>query len=262
VQEGCALVSRRSITLNMSNTRAPLPRFTDLRAVARDLSGSPQFAKLDKAIRQTAMVQSCVGDLSLAKTTCEALAELRASPRKRGSVHRAATEFALLMSAVTLYARATRTSGSQGERGSVSIVGKLTADQLEDHEALIDIRNRALAHVYSGEATADGVWHVERLFAVDYGDIGWQPASVTKRFQFNQSTFARLLRQIPVAHALVLARFHERIRQLTDLLNGSNDATVELFESHLFNPVEIFGSVDGVWRALEARKTGSGMGLT
>ena len=176
-------------------------------------------------------------------------------------MNRAATEFALLMSAVTLYARATRTSGSQGERGSVSIVAKLSPAQLEDHEVLIDIRNRALAHVYSGEATADGVWHDERLFAVDCGDIGWQPASVTKRFQFNQSTFDRLLRQIPVAHALLLARFHERIHQLTDLLNRSDAATVELFESHLFNPVGLFGSIDGVWRALEARKTGSGMGL-
>lgn len=175
-------------------------------------------------------------------------------------MNRAATEFALLMSAVMLYARATGTSGSQGERGSISIIGKLTADQLDDHETLIEIRNRALAHVYAGEVTADGVWHDERLFAVDCGAIGWQPASVTKRFQFNQSTFDRLRRQVPVAHALLLARFHERIGQLTDLLNRRNDATAELFESHLFNPVEIFGSVEGVWRALEARKKGSGMG--
>src|SRR5688572_16058643 len=112
-----------------------LPRFADARGIAHDLSIDPNYRRLHTTIQSALVAQSCVSDLTQARTTYEALETLVASPRKKGTLERSATENALLMTAVSLYARATSTSGSQGERGSIFIASKLEEHQLADHLA-------------------------------------------------------------------------------------------------------------------------------
>jgi hypothetical protein len=205
-----------------------LPRFTDLRGMARDLGDDPVYRRLATTIGKAARAQSCASDLAQARTAYESLDALLASPRKKGSIERSATENALLMTAVLLYARATSTSGGKGERGSIDISSKLNDGQLLDHKALVDVRNRALAHVYSREPVADDLWHADQLFLVET-EQGWKPAAATKRYQFHRPTLDRLHRQVPVASELVTETFHKHTNRITELLS-SNPVELSLFE--------------------------------
>jgi hypothetical protein len=237
-----------------------LPRFTDLRGMAGDLSDNPLYRKLATTIGKAATAQSCASDLAQARTVCQALDALLASPRKKGSIERSATENALLMTGVLLYVRATSTSGGKGERGSIDISSKLNEDQLIDHKALVEVRNRALAHVYSRELVANDLWHEDQLFLVET-EQGWKPAAATKRFQFHRPTLDRLRNQVPVASALITAIFHKHTNRLTELLS-SNPVELALFEKNLFDPIPFFGSEQGVLSALAGMPSGSAVGLT
>jgi hypothetical protein len=160
-----------------------LPKFADARCMERLLSTDGKHTRLASVIRKASLAQSCAGDLAQALTCCEALQALLASPRKNGTLERGAVESSLLMNGILLYARATSTNSGKGERGSIHITAHLTPDQLSDHNILIKIRNRALAHVYS-QGELDGVdWHTEKFFFVET-DSGWKPAGVSKRVQF------------------------------------------------------------------------------
>ncbi len=221
-----------------------LPRFTDVRGIANDLGDDPAYRKVATTIRKMAVAQSCASDLAQAQTCCETLDTLLASPRKKGTLERSATEHALLMNAVLLYARATSTSGGRGERGSVGVSSKLTEGQRLDHEAIVAVRNRALAHVYSHEIVGDDLWHDDRLFLVETQD-GWKAAAATRRVQFSRLTLDRLLRQVSVARSIVTEAFHKHTNALTELLT-SNPVELALFEKNLFDPIAFFGSERGV----------------
>jgi hypothetical protein len=81
-----------------------IPRFTNLRGIARDLDGDPNYRRLAASIRKAGLAQSCRGDISQSQTCCDALEVLLGNPRKVGTMSRAATENALLVTAVLLYA--------------------------------------------------------------------------------------------------------------------------------------------------------------
>ena len=173
---------------------------------------------------------------------------------------RSATENALLMTAVLLYARATSTSGSMGERGAIDTSSKLNDTQLVDHEALLEVRNRALAHVYSRSLVAEDVWHDDTLFLVET-DQGWKPAAATKRFLFHRATFDRLHRQLPIAERLVTGVYHKWLNRLTELLSKT-PVEWSVFEKNLFDPIPFFGGEQGVLNALNGMAHGSASGLT
>jgi hypothetical protein len=244
----------------MGQSKMTLPRFTDLRGIVRDIQDDPAYPGLANTIRRASTAQSCVSDLRQAETCCEALEALLLSPRKKGTMTRSTTENALLMTGVLLYARATSTSGSMGERGSTDISSKLDAAQLIEHEALLEVRNRALAHVYSRTMIADGVWHDDTFFLVET-DQGWKPAAGTKRFLFHRPTFDRLRRQLPIAGRLVKEVYHKRLNRLTDLLS-ENPVEWAIFEKNLFDPIQFFGSEQGVLNALAGMSDGEASGLT
>jgi hypothetical protein len=236
-----------------------LPRFTDLKKMSDELSHVPAYRRLAKAIRKSSTSHSCVGDLAQAQTSCDALDELLLSPRKAGTLMRSATENALLMNAVLLYARATVTGSGQGERGSISIAGALNVEQANDHGSLVAIRNRAIAHVHLHEAVGEKIWHEDRLFAVET-DEGWKAGGIAKSLQFDGSTLARLKRQIPVARLLITRIFQKHLGDLTIILN-SNPVPIEIFERHLFDPVAYMGSQKSVREAIEAIPRGWAAGL-
>ncbi|HTU13051.1 MAG TPA: hypothetical protein VMG08_19335 [Allosphingosinicella sp.] len=168
-----------------------IPQFTDLRKIAVALEGNADFNELRHTIESVWRAQSCNADIRQAADACEALQVLRRSPRQQPSLTRATTENALLVTGVLLYARATGTSGGKGERGSIQLDHKnLSQEQRTDHAILLEIRNRALAHVYRESPIADNLWHEDLVFAVDLEELGWSQ-------QLAQIAFPSMCRRSP-----------------------------------------------------------------
>lgn len=236
-----------------------LPRFVDLEHLANELSGDTRYRRIATVIRKAALTQSCIADIAQAQSNVDALRPLLASSRGQGTIGRAATENALLFQAVILYARATATSGQSGERGSISILEKLDDAQRIDHKSLVDLRNRAVAHVYSGEAVAGDVWHKQALYLVET-DQGWKTASAVLRLQVSRDTLDRLDRILPVAHSLLLARFHKHTGKITDLMN-EHGVSIATFDRCPFDAATFFGNEREVWKSLETMDKGHGAGL-
>lgn len=232
-----------------------LPDFTDLRALAAELREQEEYRRLWTSIERAARTQSCVSDLAQAQSCCDALDDLLPSARRKGTLTRSATEASLLQTAVLLYERATAAAGKRQERGSVSIVEHLSVEQLADHAALVGLRQRAIAHVYVGEAIDGQVWHRDLLFAIE-NEGAWKPAAASHRVQFDGPTFARLKRQVPVARAFLTERFHEHLNKLTAILNN-NPVPVALFEKHRFDPAKMFGSAESARAVLVGQQVGN-----
>jgi len=150
------------------------------------------------------------------------------------------------MSAVMLYARATRTSGQTNERGSIQLAeSKMTPEQNADHINLLEVRNRALAHVYRESPIASYIWHEDVVFAVDLAEQGWKPAVGSNRISFHVPTFERLLRQIPVAEEFLMRAFHRRMNATMQMMNDGS-VPLDLFLRCRFDPVAKFGGVKAV----------------
>lgn len=238
------------------------PDFTDLRQIALALEGNAELEELRRTIESAWRAQSCNADLRQAADACDALSALRRSPRQRNSLARATTENALLATGVMLYARATATSGQRGERGSIQLDEKsLTAEQRADHTVLLEIRNRALAHVYRESPIAENFWHEDLVFAVDLAERGWKPAVGSNRISFHVPTFERLLRQISVADVLLMRAFHKRMDAMTRLINEAS-APLNLFLRFRFDPVQRFGGVQAVEQILAGIPVGHATVMT
>lgn len=230
------------------------PRFTDLRAIAEEIGDEPEYSRVRSSIQRAARVQSCISDLAEAETCLEALDDIRGSIRRQGTNTRLTTEASLLRTAVTLYERATAAGAKQGERGSIQIRDRLSGAQLQDHIALIRLRQKSLAHVYVGEAIEGDVWHHDLLFMIEQGGP-WKVAFASRRIQFHGETFARLKRQVPVAIKLLQERFHDRLRQLSEILS-EHPLPLAIFERHLFDPIAAFGSELAVSNILQGQASG------
>lgn len=246
----------------VQSTVTSLPKFADGEALARDLQRDPRYASLANVIRRAALEQSCASDLSQASSCCDALKWLLESPRQKGTLTRAATENALLTTAILFYARATATSGKKGERGSVDVrdgFRKHDPDLVIEHQAIIAVRNRAIAHVYPNEIIAGELWHEERPFLVEQAE-GWLPAGAKRSIQFHRLTFDRLVRLIPIAQGIIFAKYHKSTGRMTDLYNA-NPIPQKLLAKHKIDPVAFFGSEQAVRDALAGIPAGSAAGL-
>ena len=230
------------------------PAFLDLRSLADQLVGQDEYRRLRTELDRAAKAQSCSGDLALAQSQCDALADMLPSPRKRGTLNRQATEGALLQMAVILYERATSAAAKRGERGSVSVIDRLNADQLSDHHAIVRVRHRALAHVYPNESVNGEVWQRDLLLAVAEGEA-WQPVAATKRLQFNRATYERLQRQIPVMQGLLKERYQENLSKALRYLN-EHPLPQAVYQKHLIDPIAAFGTRANVVAALQGRAFG------
>lgn len=238
-----------------------LPSFTDLRAVATALAGEQRYDPVTNAIREALFLQSCLADLNQSADCCRALRETLASPRRRGTIERAAIESALLATAVALYTRATATSGKQAERGASQIDAKLSEERKADHLAIVKIRNRAIAHVYAEEPIEGEVWHRDLMFAVKKPEGGWQPAACSQRIQFEKSTLEKLECLLPIAQAEIRSRALKRIEELTRLLND-RELSVSVLNDHEFDPVQRFGSLKIVKDILSGQSSGASVAIS
>lgn len=225
-----------------------LPPFSDLGALADQLAraGRPQLRGM---ISQASKTQSCMGDLRQAIDCVSVLAKMVGRTKSEDTSELLATECALLTTAVMLYARATLTNGRRGERGPVQLdESKLTPEQWRDHCLLLDVRNQALAHVYSSKEVADHNWHRGLFFAVSTMRGDWKVASSTNQTSFHQPTYLRLQNLLPVAHENLRTKFLKQIGAVTDHIN--REVRADMLLQHLFDPIEAFGSLEGVQRVL------------
>lgn len=232
-----------------------LPKMVDLMAIALQLEQSEPKDKLAGAVRNAGRAQSCVADITLARSTLEALAQLQSLGQWAPVIHRLAAEHAMLANAIILYARATATGAKAGERGHTSIRERLTSEQQKAHDWIIDVRNTAVAHVRANEALAEELWHREIIFAKEQGDGSWLPAAMTRRVQVNPILVGKLRGLLEVAEGLLKQTYYKRIEFVARLLERTPGAA-ERFPKNLIDPISIFGSEQEAKRALDGARPG------
>lgn len=232
-------------------------RFSDLRAVVLELAKIPQHQHLPKKLEKAVRAQSCHADLRQAEACLQAIDKLLPSPRAKGTVERNATEAALLMSCVVLYARATHGGSGKGERGSVSVRDQLSSDLKIDHDALINLRNQAFAHVYlDNSASGAPMWHEVKPFLQNDGEsLEWNVGVGSRTTQVDKPTIERLRRLLPSAIEFVRNRFRARLDAVTSEINDHSIA-LELIEKHEMTATELFGSTEAGQIAVNGRPAG------
>jgi hypothetical protein len=238
----------------------PLPRVADLMALVLSLKDENAIKKrLVNTILRARGAQSCVADLTLAQNTCEVIDQLSTIRSDLSPFSQLVIEYALLVNAIILYARATHSGGKGGERGAISIRAQLDAERQTDHDEIVEIRNRALAHVHANEAVGDNLWHTETVFAVEEFP-GWRPAVVTRRVQISPDTVEKVRMLIPYAEKLIVATYHKLLGEVWDLLAQDSDL-LALLERHQLDPVQMFGSANEARTALGGRRSGRNVGI-
>lgn len=232
------------------------PAFTNLTAVAEEIA-SHGNEKLRAVVTQAWRAQSCLGDLKQANDCMDVLRDMLKRPTEQDTPALLTVERSLMANAIMLYARATSTNGDKGERGSIQLSEKkLTSEEWLDHNAILDVRNQAMAHVYPSRKLSDHDWHRSIFFAVDSGQGRWKPASATNQTSFHADTFSKLERILPVALRELKAKFHLRMDAVSKVVNADVKAATLL--KHVFDPVAAFGTEDAVRVVL----AGAGQGDT
>lgn len=220
------------------------PAFTDLAAVAAELASRGK-GSLRAIMTQAWRAQSCLGDLRQASDCVDVLRDMLKRPNDQDTPALLTVERSLMANAIMLYARATSTNGDKGERGSIQLSEKkLTPEEWADHNAILDVRNQAMAHVYGSRKLSNHDWHRSIFFAVDAGGGRWKPASASNQTSFHAGTFAKLDRMLPVALRELKLKFHERMKAVTKVVNA--DVKAATLMKHVFDPVAIFGTEEAV----------------
>ena len=228
-----------------------LPVTVDLLKLASSIEARGGSKKLAGTFRMAWRAQSCVADLRQAQAACDVLDKLPPLASTLDPATLLSMQSALFASAVTLYARATATGGSPRERGSIQLeTAKLTAQQQQDHDTLIRLRNSALGHVESGATIAGDFWHRDFLFAKAVAPGNWQIACASTSIGFHFEAAEMLKRQLPIATQLVLMRCRERIEAAMAALRELNPTSSSL-SRYQVDPITWFGSVETARMALE-----------
>jgi hypothetical protein len=235
-----------------AKTVSDLPAFVDVCSLQGELSMRPEFSKLNKIIAKALFYQSCRADLAQAETCVVALKQLLTSPRKAGTLEKLATESALLMQAALLYERATAGNGGRGQRGSLGIASKLSPDLHADHELIVNLRNRAIAHVYHDEIIGQKIWSEQTILLIEQ-DSGFRPCVATRTSQVSLPILNALERLLPVASELAKSKTDELLDKLIETLN-QNPIRIEMMSRHRVDPTKLFETEE---RALEVVKSSS-----
>lgn len=236
-----------------------LPLFTDLFAVADRLEFDPRFNRLRPTLKKAARMSSCVNDLRQSLACFEALQASFGAALPEQNPNDWIIPDALLNQTIILYARATSTNGKGGERGPTGIAEQLDADQLKDHETLLLLRNRVIAHVYPGQVVSGKVWREEKVFLVK-NQFGITPLAGTKRISFDPHIFYVIARQIPFALQIVKLRLDEELDKAFQIINNT-DIPFGILSQCLVNPVDFYGSEDAVLGILSGMDAGFGAGI-
>ena len=233
------------------------PPFADLVSLAATLKKTGKHGNLQKILESAWRAESCLGDLKQSSDCCAALRLSLETRAEDVSPQQHTIDRALMTTAMLLYARATSTSsGKEGERGAIQLErGRLTKEQWADHDALLGVRNKGIAHVNRRHSVDERAWHKDIFFAVRRSNGAWQPASTSNETSFHLPTLERLERMLPVATDVIFSQFSRRMKAVSTALNAAK-LPDKVFLDHQFDPVAAFGSVDAVRRLLGASKQG------
>lgn len=187
---------------------------------------------LGKKIRRWIDAHSIATDLSLAHDCV--LSALRLESTSRVSVDLAV--MALMQSAVMAYSRALERHSEH--RGTVSIKGRFSPEQIDLHARLCDLRDEALAHF--GPAGTGQPWSEDHALLLQTG-IHWQPVITSRRSLFDRSFAMALKQHLEATHAMVIEvvaerraafqnLFDERLHQseVADILEASTLSRAEI----------------------------------
>ncbi|WP_294138361.1 hypothetical protein [Sphingomonas sp.] len=233
----------------MSGTAAlGLPRMVDATKVATALAAKGGVPDLVNSFERARRIISCYADLQFAKQACEALAEIEPAEDHKGGAS-ATLRQSLMFSAVSYYARATVTqskSKGKGERGPSRPVFDERLEAM--HENVINIRNKALAHVYLDDVDGEDDWHSAKVLMIEKPG-GWWPASVTISSHYDPQVVRDLRELIPVAIAQIDDRVRERQDRAVKLLSQAvAERPFDLqFEDFAVDLVETFGSEEAAY---------------
>lgn len=239
-----------------------LPATVDLMRLGNALESKGVSRKLARALRTAWRAQSCFADLGQAQGACDTLDTL--TPAVIGDpgvlLH---VQSSLLSTAILLYARATTTSSAKAnERGSIQLdLAKLTAEQVEDHNTLVRVRNGALGHVENGAPIAGDYWHRDFLFAKRVGATNWEVASASTSIGFHLETFTVLKRQLPVSAGQLQSKCQERIAGAMDVIRELNLRDIDLLRYQV-DPIQWFGSLPTALMALGVKSGEEASGWT
>jgi len=222
----------------------PLKRMTDLVKVAAALS--KEAPHLGKIVQKALNAQSCLVDMRMVTGFLKALDEIRSSWRRQGTEYRTNTETALVVAAVSAYARATFTQSEHGDRGGFDIRAKLSAEEKVEHMHLIDVRNQVLAHVYPDREVSGEIWHTVSLVLVEQESGGWLPAAAGHRLNRDEATIERLRRMAPIADCIIRDGLQKRMNRLVIELQELQKAcdVISVFVANPFDAELSFGSDD------------------
>jgi hypothetical protein len=199
----------------------------NLTALSDRLFDEKRMLPLAGKIRHARDLASIHTDLIMAIESLDALDQLFSEPPS-DDFSRQITEFSLLINAVLLYARATKTTSK--ERVQFDILAKLTDAEKIVHQELVDLRDEAIAHFGSGGSYL-GMWHVETVI-LQPSDQGLRVGVSTRRQIRDKKLAARARMQIEKAKALVQTASMKKIAEVTTDLSSM---TVEEIEKEIFS---------------------------
>ncbi len=210
----------------------------DLEAFAGSEFIRKKIPRLKAIVRKASNTQSCYADLHQAGDFFEALRKQPVVNSDFQSQGYDAVASSLLTSAVIFYARATSTSGSKGERGSIDIRSELDGKEREDHSLIVAVRNKAIAHVYPDHDFEEIRWHRQKIFLATRGG-GLRPASASNMISLNAHIARALDRQLPVAQKIVHEKFQNFMDKISDELRTSA-LPYDAYQPFIVDPKEYF----------------------
>jgi hypothetical protein len=235
-----------------------LPRTLDLSTVRERLVKGGSLRRLADTIGTALNAQSCLLDLRQSAANLEALQDIginnflgnQVAPSEQS---REVVETALLEGAVSLYVRATHSGSKKGSRGSIQIVDHLSESERKDHETMVDVRNRAVAHVYQNKLVSDINRHRGAVLLVEH-EGGWRPGAAASRVTFDRHLLGCLTRQLPVATRIIDSKFDGLLHQLAELIDreGSHPDFLTAIKGSEFSLPEFFGSEERAMKAVAA----------
>ncbi len=180
-------------------------------------------------IRRARELHSLTSDLVMAVESLDALDALLKAVTEAQDFGRMITANALLVNALILYARATKTSSD--ERRGFDLTSRFSPEQRAVHKELCDLRDCAIAHFGSG-GSYNGIWQAERVI-LQFRGAESKPAVATRRKAVDTSLATRARRQIELARDLLRALSEEQIEKITDEISQTLLRDPDFFDNEI-----------------------------
>lgn len=203
----------------------------------------PIYGSIVQALRALESVVSIHKDLAEAKAAIDAGATLEITD---GLTARSPAEFvkleALFVHVIMLYCKAVHSSTKA--RTKFDVLERYSAEQREAHLAVVNLRDRVIAHFGQGRDEVSGPWIEDHI--VLWRDGGKYSYSYPSKRAASKGSVARSLYElIPVAIARIEEYGSARQDKLMTLLKEGMDRNPrlrELIERHPFDEVTFFGA--------------------